>query len=78
MVLIIARKALRFVPSGFGYTRKADQPQGGFTHGFVVEFKSKEDRNYYVNGDPVHRAFAESAGDKHEGVRVIDYEKGVY
>lgn len=52
--------------------------KGGFTHGFVVEFASKEDRDYYVSADPVHQAFVKKNGSRFEDVRVIDYEKGVY
>lgn len=52
--------------------------QGGFTHGFVVEFASKEDRDYYVASDPVHQAFVKKNSPQFDDVRVIDYEKGIY
>lgn len=52
--------------------------QGGFTHGFVVEFASKQDRDYYVSNDSTHQAFVKKNGSQFDDVRVIDYEKGVY
>jgi hypothetical protein len=52
--------------------------KGGLTHGFVVEFASKEDRDYYVSEDPVHQAFVKKHRQSFDDLRVIDYEKGVY
>ncbi|KAK0645827.1 hypothetical protein B0T16DRAFT_147403 [Cercophora newfieldiana] len=34
--------------------------QDGITHGFVAEFASVEDRDYYVTKDPSHLAFVKS------------------
>jgi len=48
------------------------------THGFVVEFASKDDRDYYVEKDPSHKKFQEKNGPRFDDVRVLDYEKGVY
>jgi len=31
-----------------------------YSHGFVVEFESEEDRKYYLEKDPAHLAFVES------------------
>lgn len=56
----------------------ADRDQGGLTHGFVVEFASKEDRDYYVSKDPAHQAFVAKNSPRFDDVRVVDYEKGVY
>lgn len=55
-----------------------DLDQGGFTHGFVVEFASQADRDYYVSKDPSHQAFVAKNSPRFDDVRVIDYEKGVY
>ena len=52
--------------------------QGGFTHGFVVEFASTKDRDYYVSADHVHQGFVKANGSRFDDVRVVDYEKGVY
>jgi hypothetical protein len=52
--------------------------QGGLTHGFVVEFTSKEDRDYYVSKAPAHQAFVKSIDGKVEDSRVLDYEPGTF
>ncbi|KAJ4410482.1 hypothetical protein N0V91_001968 [Didymella pomorum] len=49
---------------------------GAFSHGFVVEFESEEDRDYYVHKDPAHQDFIKFAGPHIENVRVLDYEPG--
>ncbi|KAK4101020.1 dabb-domain-containing protein [Parathielavia hyrcaniae] len=59
---------------------KDNSPEGlqnGMTHGFVVEFESAEDRDYYVEEDPVHKAFVKSAGIVAKPT-VLDFEDGVY
>ncbi|KIX05245.1 uncharacterized protein Z518_06117 [Rhinocladiella mackenziei CBS 650.93] len=66
------------VSSSGGIDDSPEGVQGGFTHGFVVEFASKEDRDYYVTTDPIHQAFVKKNGARFDDVRVIDYEKGVY
>lgn len=50
----------------------------GITHAFVVEFESAEDRDYYVQKDPAHRAFVESVGSVLEKAQVIDFTPGVF
>ncbi|KAK4120822.1 dabb-domain-containing protein [Parathielavia appendiculata] len=60
---------------------KDNSPEGlqnGMTHGFVVEFLSAEDRDYYVKEDPAHQAFVKSTGDVLEKPIVLDFEDGVY
>ncbi|KAK3380994.1 hypothetical protein B0H63DRAFT_560785 [Podospora didyma] len=60
---------------------KDNSPEGfqnGITHGFVVEFSSAEDRDYYVSTDPAHRAFVQSIGGLVEKLIVVDYTPGVY
>jgi hypothetical protein len=52
--------------------------KNGMTHGFVVEFSSVEDRDYYVKEDPVHQAFVKSIGDVLEKPIVLDFVDGVY
>jgi hypothetical protein len=48
------------------------------THGFVVEFSSTEDRDYYVKEDPAHQAFVKSIEDVLEKPIVLDFDDGVY
>jgi hypothetical protein len=43
-----------------------------------MQFETKEDRDYYVQKDPVHSAFAGGVGDKLDGVRVLDFEDGIF
>ncbi|KAL7952184.1 dabb domain-containing protein [Trichoderma compactum] len=52
--------------------------QNGITHGFVVEFASAEDRDYYVTTDPAHQAFVKSIGGLVEKAIVVDFSDGVY
>ncbi|KAF1821034.1 uncharacterized protein K489DRAFT_382076 [Dissoconium aciculare CBS 342.82] len=51
--------------------------QGGLTHGFVSEFRNKEDRQYYLENDPAHLEFVASLKGLMENVRVLDFEPGV-
>jgi Stress responsive A/B Barrel Domain len=43
-----------------------------------MQFETKEDRDYYVHKDPVHLAFAKGVVDKVDGVRVLDFEDGIF
>ncbi|KAF4450969.1 stress responsive a b barrel domain containing [Fusarium albosuccineum] len=52
--------------------------QNGITHGFVVEFSSADDRDYYVKTDPAHKAFSKSIRDLVEKVIVVDFTNRVY
>lgn len=52
--------------------------QGGFTHIFVEEFETEEDRDYYTLKDPAHLAFANSLGAVVEKVQVVDFTPGVF
>ncbi|KAI9773723.1 MAG: hypothetical protein M1839_002021 [Geoglossum umbratile] len=52
--------------------------QRGMTHAFIVEFENEADRNYYINGDPVHRAFVSSLGYVVARVQVLDFVPGAF
>ncbi len=52
--------------------------QAGYSHAFVVEFASEEDRKYYVDEDPAHLEFKKSLKGFVERVGVMDYTPGVY
>ena len=52
--------------------------KNGVTHGFVAEFASAQDRDYYVNTDPTHRAFVNSIDGLVEKAIVVDFIDGVY
>ncbi|GFP55792.1 hypothetical protein TASIC1_0005065000 [Trichoderma asperellum] len=68
-----------YIKSLTGGTNNSPEPhQNGFTHAFVVEFASVEDREYYVDQDPIHQAFKTNAGPTIEKVCVLDYTVGVF
>ncbi|KAF7553319.1 hypothetical protein G7Z17_g3718 [Cylindrodendrum hubeiense] len=52
--------------------------QNGITHGFVVEFSTAEDRDYYVKTDPAHQAFIKTIGALVDKAIVVDFADGVY
>lgn len=52
--------------------------QADYSHAFVVEFASEEDRKYYVEEDPAHLEFKKSLKGVVERVGVVDYTPGVY
>ncbi|KAF4120592.1 Dabb [Geosmithia morbida] len=52
--------------------------QDGITHGFVLEFSSTEDRDYYMSRDPAHSAFEKVIGELISKVIVVDFTDGVF
>lgn len=52
--------------------------KNGITHAFVVEFASAEDRDYYVQKDPVHQDFVRSLDGIVEKAQVIDFTDRVF
>ncbi|OKL57465.1 hypothetical protein UA08_06931 [Talaromyces atroroseus] len=52
--------------------------QNGITHAFVVEFASKEDRDFYVQSDLVHQGFIRSLDGIIEKAQVIDFADRVF
>ena len=43
-----------------------------------MEFESVEDRDYYVDDDPIHKEFQELAKKVVERAQVIDFIDGVF
>lgn len=43
-----------------------------------MEFASAEDRDYYVDTDPVHQEFKDSVGGLVANAIVVDFSNGVY
>ncbi|KAL9620669.1 MAG: hypothetical protein Q9160_004805 [Pyrenula sp. 1 TL-2023] len=61
-----------------GKDNSPEGKQGGFEYGFVVEFESTQDRDYYLNDDPSHQAFvAKIKKGLVDDARVLDFEPGV-
>ncbi|KAL6907055.1 stress responsive A/B barrel domain-containing protein [Trichoderma evansii] len=56
-------------------------PEGftnGYTYGFVVEFNSAEDRDYYVKQDAAHRSLVDGALPYIQQLCIVDYTPGVF
>ncbi|KAI6714185.1 stress responsive A/B barrel domain protein [Diplocarpon mali] len=66
------------VDSTGGRDNSPEGHQGAFSHAFVTHFKNEEDRRYYLEEDPAHRAFVESLKGVIQNVRVVDYSPGVF
>ncbi|KAI6868207.1 hypothetical protein KC318_g18629 [Hortaea werneckii] len=63
---------------GGGRDNSPEGHQGGFSHGFVSEFQSEEDRKYYLEQDPAHLEFVASLKGIVGNVRVVDFEPGKF
>ncbi|CEJ92964.1 hypothetical protein VHEMI08586 [[Torrubiella] hemipterigena] len=50
----------------------------GYTHAYVVEFASKEDRDYYVKEDPVHAAYVKDVVPLLIKPCIFDYHPGEF
>ncbi|KAF4973178.1 hypothetical protein FZEAL_9395 [Fusarium zealandicum] len=61
-----------------GQDNSPEGMQNGITHGFVAEFNTAEDRDYYVKTDPAHQAFVKSIGGLLDKAIVVDFTNGVY
>jgi len=68
-----------YIKSSMGGTDNSlEGIQNGITHAFIVQFESAEDRDYYVQKDPAHRAFVQSLGEILEKAQVVDFTGGVF
>lgn len=65
-------------PSFTAHNPDLEELQKGLTHGFVVEFASVTDRDYYTTKDPVHAKLGQALLNGAEDVTVLDYEVGVF
>jgi hypothetical protein len=48
------------------------------SHAFIMQFYSSEDRDYYVEHDPVHQAFKAAAAKIVQKAQVVDFLDGVF
>jgi len=55
-----------------------DKFQDGLTHAFVIQFENHNDRDYYVQHDPVHKAFKKEIEPIIEKVTVLDFINGEF
>ncbi|KAJ5626787.1 hypothetical protein N7528_004214 [Penicillium herquei] len=61
-----------------GVDNSIEGMQNGFTHAFVIQFQSTEDRDYCVNGDKVHQDIVGSLDPIVEKAQVVDFTHGVF
>lgn len=76
------------LPSAFIFLPFSDQimaftevifyDQVDFSHGFIVEFETEEDRKYYLEKDEAHLKFAKGLAVAVQEVGILDFEPGVY
>ncbi|PHH64470.1 hypothetical protein CDD81_4545 [Ophiocordyceps australis] len=59
-----------------GLDNSIEGSQDGFTHAFVVEFESQQDRDYYVRHDPAHKAFVSEAMPRLARAHIVDFVPG--
>ena len=57
-----------------------DRPelQKGFTYGFIIEFASVADRDYYVAKDQEHAKIGAGLLKNSDDITVLDYEVDVF
>ncbi|KAL7896515.1 stress responsive A/B barrel domain-containing protein [Trichoderma sp. SZMC 28014] len=58
-----------------------NSPEGltnGYTYGFVAEFNSAEDRDYYFKQDIAHRSLVDGARPYIQQLCIVDYTPGVF
>ncbi|KAF2682644.1 hypothetical protein K458DRAFT_419490 [Lentithecium fluviatile CBS 122367] len=68
-----------YIKSASGGTDNSPEgAQNGITHAFIMDFETAEDRDYYVNEDPVHDEFKKLAGKVLEKAVVIDFTDGEF
>ncbi|KAF6221485.1 hypothetical protein HO133_002341 [Letharia lupina] len=73
-----ASKKPYITTSSGGRQNSSESTKADYSHAFVVEFASEEDRKYYVEEDPAHLEFKKSLKGVVERVGVVDYTPGVY
>ncbi|KAF2744656.1 hypothetical protein M011DRAFT_408072 [Sporormia fimetaria CBS 119925] len=68
-----------YIKSASGGTDNSPEgAKNGLTHAFVMEFETAEDRDYYVNEEPVHDEFKKLVGKVLEKAVVADFTAGVF
>lgn len=60
-----------------GKNRSWEPYSKGMTHGFVLEFESQDELDYYLTAEPVHLEFSRNAAHLIEDSLVVDIKDGV-
>ena len=68
----LKQKIPQIVTLEWGTNVSKEQRDKGFTHCFIVSFKSEKDRDTYIE-HPEHKAFVKVAGPVLDDVFVIDF-----
>ncbi|PON23495.1 stress responsive A/B barrel domain-containing protein [Trichoderma gamsii] len=61
-----------------GINSSSEGFSNGYSYGFVVEFNSAEDRDYYVKKDNAHRSLVNGALPVIQQLCIVDYTPGVF
>ncbi|KAL4876917.1 hypothetical protein BJY04DRAFT_222593 [Aspergillus karnatakaensis] len=61
-----------------GKDHSPEGAQHGMTHGFVAQFESPEDRNYYVSQDSAHLALGVKIAPVVEKFLCLDFTEGFW
>ncbi|KAM0519609.1 hypothetical protein ACHAPE_003788 [Trichoderma viride] len=61
-----------------GINSSSEGFSSGYSYGFVVEFNSAEDRDYYVKKDNAHRSLVNGALPVIQQLCIVDYTPGVF
>ncbi len=79
MAKTILPRVFRYLwPSHLSHTVQLTSRQSGITHGFVAEFASVEDRDYYTKSDPAHQAFVKTLDKIVVKAIVVDFVNKQY
>ncbi|KAH8668407.1 hypothetical protein BX600DRAFT_510504 [Xylariales sp. PMI_506] len=61
-----------------GINNSPENATNGFTHAFISQFATEEDRTYYLEKDPAHLDFVKSLDGLLEKHQVLDFTPGVF
>ncbi|KFY59675.1 hypothetical protein V496_05580 [Pseudogymnoascus sp. VKM F-4515 (FW-2607)] len=61
-----------------GINNSPEKHSAGLTHGYILEFKDDEDRDYFLDKDPSHKAFVDAISQESDDYLVLDFTPGVY
>lgn len=48
------------------------------SHGYILEFKDEEDRQYFLDKDPSHQAFVEAISKESDDYLVLDFTPDLF
>lgn len=48
------------------------------SHGYILEFKNQQDRQYFLDEDPSHQAFVSAISEESDEYMVFDFTPGIF